>query len=89
MQIRMHNGCTWLAMTSFPGSTPQLFLHLVFLHSRKAGEWSLGTRLANNTDGPYSIIRTSMVAIMVPSLHPSLPPFRGKREGGRWERATM
>ena len=33
-------------LASFPGSTPQLFSHRAFLHgARKAGEWSLGTRL--------------------------------------------
>ena len=34
--------CKWHSLASFPGSTPQLFSH----GARKAGEWSLGTRLA-------------------------------------------
>ena len=32
-------------IASFPGSTPQLFSHGVEKRARRAGEWSLGTRL--------------------------------------------
>ena len=40
-------------LASFPGSTPQLFSHPVEkLHgARKAGEWSLGTKLQRRMAG--------------------------------------
>ena len=43
------------SLASSPGSTPQLFSQCLHV-ARKAGEWSLGTRLVHPMDGVWAQI---------------------------------